>query len=111
MYLTRWHAPCLWRRATTSTGVANGEKAVSTAMKPTDTTSTPSKDLNDLVNRAANGDSSALQRILQDPKSVDAVGGDLAKQVELSFVAAIASTDTVFKATLTRKMELLRAEL
>lgn len=75
------------------------------------TATKPSESLQELLKRARTGDDSALQTILQDPELIDATGGNLALQAELSFVNAAAGDDTVFRATLMRKMSLLRAEL
>ena len=53
------------------------------ATKPPETPSNSSETLQDLVQRRQKGDALALQRILQNPNLVDAVGGDLALQAEL----------------------------
>lgn len=62
-------------------------------MKKSETTSARSETLGDLVKRARKGDDSALQRMLQNPKLVDAIGGDQARQAELSFIKAAAGDD------------------
>jgi hypothetical protein len=70
-------------------------------------------ELNALVKRAEKGDPStlpALRRLLGDPEAVG-LFGDLAKLAENSFVRAAAGDNLLFQESLTRKLELLRAEL
>jgi hypothetical protein len=67
-----------------------------------------------LLTRAQRGDAStlpALRQLLQRPEVVDAMGGDLAGQAEQSLIKAAAGDDLAFQEALTRKLELLRAEL
>ena len=67
-----------------------------------------------LIERAKKGDKStlpAIRTLLQNPNMVDNLGGDLARQAELSFVKAAAGENLLFEKALERKMELLRAEL
>jgi hypothetical protein len=71
-------------------------------------------ELRRLIDRAHAGDEStrpALRKLLDDPAFVDRLGGDLARQAEWSLVDAVAGKDVAFKEALTRKLELLRAEL
>jgi hypothetical protein len=66
------------------------------------------------LKRAQEGDAStlpALRKVLQNPATVDMLGGDLARQAEHSFILAAAGEDLAFKEALTRKLALLRAEL
>jgi hypothetical protein len=71
-------------------------------------------ELRKLLKRAQGGDAStlpALRKLLQEPAAVDELGGDLAQQAALSLIAAAAGKNLMFKEALTRKLELLRAEL
>jgi hypothetical protein len=71
-------------------------------------------DLRALIQRAQKGDKAAmvpLQEMLKDPATVDLFGGDLAKQAQLKLIDKFTTTNLLFKATLTRKLELLRGEL
>jgi hypothetical protein len=77
------------------------------------TTPTPDE-LDKILKRAQKGDAStlpALREVLKNPALVDAFGGDLARQAELSFVRAAAGDNLLFQEALPRKLELLRAEL
>jgi hypothetical protein len=74
----------------------------------------PGEDLQALVRRAAKGDPSALPAVraaLADPAAVRAFGGDLAVQAEASLVHAMAGGNLGFREAVSRKLELLRAEL
>src|SRR5262249_3829914 len=65
------------------------------------------------LKRAQSGDASTLpvlRKMLQDPATVDQFG-DLAYQAEQSLIRAAAGDDLAFGEGLTRKLELLRAEL
>jgi hypothetical protein len=84
---------------------------VAATMNPSETTSKPSETLQDLLKRARKGDACALEKILEFPECLDALGGNLAQQAEASFVKAAAGDDIGRMGALTRKMELLRAEL
>lgn len=67
-----------------------------------------------LTDRAQKGDQKALpalREFLKEPIIVEALGGDLAKQAQLTLVNKFSGTNLVFKETLTRKLELLRDEL
>jgi hypothetical protein len=67
-----------------------------------------------LVKRARKGDRTALpglREVLCRPGFVDLLGGNLAQQAERSFIEAAAGNNLLFKETLTRKLEELRAEL
>jgi hypothetical protein len=75
---------------------------------------TDADELRKLIKRARAGDAStlpALRKLLQDPARVDMLGGDLARQAELSFILAAAGEDLAFKEALARKLALLRADL
>jgi hypothetical protein len=67
-----------------------------------------------IVDRARKGDTTALPALrvlLQDPAAVDRLGGDLARQAELALVHAAAGQNLALREALTRKLDLLRAEL
>jgi hypothetical protein len=71
-------------------------------------------ELRKFLQRAEGGDTStlpALRKMLQDPAAVDQLGGDLARQAELSLIQAAAGENLAFKEALTRKLGLLRAEV
>jgi hypothetical protein len=58
------------------------------------------------IARARAGDEAtlpALRKLLNDPAFVDRLGGDLARQAELSLIDAAAGTDLAFKEAVTRK--------
>jgi hypothetical protein len=88
---------------------------VSSATKPTEVAvPTEREALKNLIKRAASGDTStlpALRKVLESPAAVDAFGGDLARQAQLTLIAKLSGKDLLFKEALTRKLELLRAEL
>jgi hypothetical protein len=52
-----------------------------------------------------------VRRLLRHPEAVELLGGNLAREAELSFVANAASGDLARCEALLRKLELLRAEL
>jgi len=67
-----------------------------------------------LADRAQKGDRTtlpALRELLKQPGAVDLLGGDLARQAQLTLIDKFSGTNLVFKESLTRKLELLRAEL
>jgi hypothetical protein len=67
-----------------------------------------------LTDRAQKGDKTALpalRELLKEPSAVDLLGGDLAKQAQLTLINKLAGQNLLFKESLTRKLELLRAEL
>jgi hypothetical protein len=87
---------------------------VANANKSTEPVLPELADLKKLIERAQRGDETslpALRRMLLDPTAVDKFGGDLAEQAEISFVRAAAGDNLLFRESLTRKLELLRAEL
>jgi hypothetical protein len=77
----------------------------------------PRKTQDNIINflkRAESGDKSTLpvlREMLQQPGAVDLLGGDLARQAERSLIEAAAGKNLAFKEALTRKLELMRAEL
>jgi hypothetical protein len=80
-----------------------------TAAGPTDP-----KELNRILERDRNGDEKALpavRALLMSPEGVDRLGGNLAWQTEQSLIRAAAGENLSFREALTRKLELLRAEL
>jgi hypothetical protein len=66
------------------------------------------------LERAAGGDASTLptlRRMLLQPGAADLLGGDLARRAEEALVSAAAGNDLLFTEALTRKLDLLRADL
>jgi len=92
---------------------------VLTATKPAETKSADTipadaEEMRKFLKRAQSGDASTLpvlRRMLENPATVDQFGGDLAHQAALSLIDAAAGENLAFKEALTRKLELLRAEL
>ena len=71
-------------------------------------------DVQALLKRARGGDASTLPglwKLLQDPATVDRLGGDLALQAELSLIQALVGKDLAWREALARKLGLLRREL
>jgi hypothetical protein len=71
-------------------------------------------ELRRFIGRAQAGDEAtlpALRKLLNNPAFVDRLGGDLAWQAESSLIRAIAGKDLALQEALTRKLQLLRAEL
>jgi hypothetical protein len=67
-----------------------------------------------LHKRAQKGDTSTLpvlRKMLESPGIVGFFGGNLAEQAEQSLIRAAAGDDLAFKEALSRKLDLLRAEL
>ncbi len=67
-----------------------------------------------LLRRAEKGDQTtlpALRKLLEAPSMVDALGGDLARQAQLTLVHKFSEQNLMFREALLRKMDLLRAEL
>jgi hypothetical protein len=70
--------------------------------------------VNAFLKRAQNGDTTtlpAVKRMLRDPALVERYGGSLAWQAEQALVSKTAGKNLLFAEALTRKLELLRAEL
>jgi hypothetical protein len=87
---------------------------VPSAKSPADAIPPEEKNLRSLLERAQEGDASTLpelRKMLESPEFVDRMGGDLAFQAERSFIEAAAGNNLLFKEALTRKMQMLRAEL
>jgi hypothetical protein len=75
---------------------------------------TDPKGVQALLERAQRGDESTLpvlRKILEMPKGVAALGGELAEQAERAFIRAMGGDDLTYREAVTRKLELLRAEL
>jgi len=75
---------------------------------------TGADEMRKFLKRAHSGDESTLpvlRKMLEDPATVDALGGDLARQAELSFIEAAAGKNLSFREALSRKLGLMRAEL
>jgi hypothetical protein len=67
-----------------------------------------------LVRRAEKGDETALPALRQAltiPAVVDMLGGDLARQAQLTLIAKFSGKNLLWKESLTRKLDLLRTEL
>lgn len=76
--------------------------------------SPPTTQLEALIDRAQKGDKSAvpaLRELLQDAKNVDALGGDLPRQAQYALINNLAGKNLLYKESLNRKIELLRADL
>ena len=88
---------------------------MSNVTKPADLAVPPGADeLRKFLKRARSGDEAtlpALRKMLEDPATVEMLGGDLARQAELSFIGAIGGENLSWKEALARKLELMRAEL
>jgi hypothetical protein len=84
-------------------------------MIPNDEIPTGPEELREFLTRAQNGDDSTLPAIrkllLRVPTAVDFFGGNLARKAEESLLNAAAGKDLAYKEAVTRKLELLRAEL
>jgi hypothetical protein len=71
-------------------------------------------ELRDLVKRSQKGDRTMLPRlreVLKDPAAVDLLGGNLARYAQLTLIDKFSGGNLLFKESLARKLELLRAEL
>jgi len=84
--------------------------------KPGTTQTGPTKpdDLVSLAQRAQKGDKTALpalRELLKKPAMVDALGGDLAKQAQLTHIDKFSRQNLLLKESLTRKLDLMREEL
>src|SRR5262249_60099078 len=82
--------------------------------KPAEDALAKADDLETLVRRAEKGDKTALpdlREVLKDPAAVDLLGGNLAGQAEASLIRNAAGDNLAAREALTRKLELLRAEL
>jgi hypothetical protein len=80
----------------------------------TSPTPKPGDELLALARRAEGGDRTALpalRELLKDPKAVDRLGGDLARQAQLTLIDKFGGKNLLFKESVTRKLDLLRAEL
>jgi hypothetical protein len=67
-----------------------------------------------VANRAQKGDKTALpalREMLKDPGLVNALGGDLAMQAQLTLINKFSGENLLYKESLTRKVRLLRDEL
>src|SRR5262245_33586778 len=67
-----------------------------------------------LTDRAQKGDLTALpalREVLKAPLAVDLLGGDLARQAQLTLIDKFSGKNLLFRESQTQKLELLRAEL
>jgi hypothetical protein len=81
---------------------------------PSKTVPTDPKEVQQLIERAQQGDAKtlpALREVLKNPAAVDRMGGDLARQAQLTLIHQFSGQNLLFKESLTRKLDLLRAEL
>jgi hypothetical protein len=72
------------------------------------------QELEKIIERARKGDETTLpvlRQLFKDPRAVDRLGGDLARQAEYSLIRAAAGKDAALREALERKLELLRADL
>jgi hypothetical protein len=86
---------------------------VSTA-KPAQAGQKTHDELMALTKRAQNGDETALpglQQLLNNPAAIDVLGGDLAKRAQLTLIYKFSGQNLLIREALTRKLDLLRAEL
>lgn len=87
---------------------------MATTKKAQATRPTDAEALRQLIERAQNGDTKALPALrkkLEAPALVDQLGGDLAQQAALTLIRATAGKNLVCQEALSRKVELLQAEL
>src|SRR5262249_3210086 len=107
-------APRCSPRAIISTSVANGGSDVSATALPTEVLPMKVEDLVAMTDRAQNGDRTtlpALRELLKHPEAVALPGGDLARQAQLTLIDKFSGKNLLLKESLTRKLELLGAEL
>jgi hypothetical protein len=67
-----------------------------------------------LTDRAQKGDRTALpalRELLKNPAAVDRLGGDLARQAQLSLISKFGGTNLLLRESVPRKLDLMRAEL
>jgi hypothetical protein len=72
------------------------------------------KRLRALTDRAQQGDRTALpalRELLEEPDAVDRLGGDLARLAQQTLIDRFTGDNLLLKESVTRKLELLRAEL
>src|SRR5262245_29967602 len=106
--------PRCWPPAFTDISAANGENVVGKTKTATETSPETHEELRALTDRAQKGDKTALpalRELLKEPAAVDLLGGDLAKQAQLTLVTKFSGQNLLFKESLTRKLDLLRDEL
>lgn len=87
---------------------------MSKSMTPAQTNPKECDELLALTDRAQKGDKTALpalREFLKEPALVDGLGGDLAKQAQLTLINKFSGQNLLLKESLTRKMDLLRDEL
>src|SRR5262245_28894418 len=102
--------PRCWRPVFTSTSAANGENDGEKKKTPVKISPKKPDELLALMDRAKTGDKTALpalRELLKEPAVVDALGGDLAKQAQLTLINKFSGQTLVFRESLTRKLELL----
>lgn len=107
-------APRCWLPVFISTSAANGEDDVNKTATPAQADLKKHDELRALTDRAQKGDKTALpalRELLKEPAIVDALGGDLAKQAQLTLINKFSGQNLLFKESLTRKLDLLRDEL
>jgi hypothetical protein len=106
--------PRYWQPAFTCTSAVNGENDVSKTGTPAQACPTDPDELMALTDRAQKGDKTALpalRELLKVPAVVDMLGGNLAKQAQLTLINKFGGQNLLFRESLTRKLDLLRDEL
>jgi hypothetical protein len=87
---------------------------VSKTTTPDQTGSKKHDEILALTDRAQKGDQTALpdlRELLKEPAYVNALGGDLAKQAQLTLINKFSGKNLLYKESLTRKLDLMRDEL
>src|SRR5262249_18555628 len=92
-----------------------GGRIMTTETKSAEVTiPTGTDEMRKFLKRAHSGDESTLpvlRKMLENPTTMEVLGGNLAQQAELSFIGAAAGKNLAFKEALVRKLALMRAEL
>jgi hypothetical protein len=109
-----WPVPRCWLPVFTNTKVANGGDDVSETATQAQSDLKAYHELLALTERAQQGDKTtlpALRELFREPAVVDALGGDLAKQAQLTLISKYCGQNLLLKESLTRKLDLLHEEL
>src|SRR5262249_34792584 len=96
--------PRCWPPAFTDISAANGENVVGKTKTPTQTSPETHEELRALTDRAQKGDQSTLPTLrdmLKEPAAVDILGGDLAKQAQLTLINKFSGQNLLFRESLT----------
>jgi hypothetical protein len=87
---------------------------VSQTAPPTEAAANDHRRLLDLAGRAQKGDTTALpalRELLKNPTAVDLLGGDMARQAQLSLIHKLSGKSLLLQESLPCKLDLMRAEL